>query len=118
MDSAIKPVYREETPKKDDYVNQDNNHDPDLNDDLGEDMQQENDEASSKGSFDLEGYINGKLMELSGKLTASFNRKMKNMAEQFMTSLGENTKLITLLRDASGHARCHGKAVQRAQTAR
>ena len=31
MDSAIKPVYREETPKKDDYVNQDNNHDPDLN---------------------------------------------------------------------------------------
>ena len=40
MDSAIKPVYREETPKKDDYVNQDNNQDPDLNDDLGVDKQQ------------------------------------------------------------------------------
>ena len=41
MDSAAKPLYREETPKSDDYINHDNNQDPDLNDDLGEDKQHE-----------------------------------------------------------------------------
>ena len=99
MDGEIRPVYREETPKKDDYVLNDDNQDPDLKDDLGEDQQHDDEEVSSKNSFDLENYINGKLSELSGKLTASFNKKLKVMADRFMTSLEENTKLITALRD-------------------